>query len=440
MSLTNTGIGTTVGLFHTRFHFNDLAENITPDLADSGIRCHNRVTAFFLSWFGKCITVEQADGTVTYLNTNSYQKWVKKHSTTCLKSENPEAYKSAEVRKTIDLILSTHLIKRAQTKFDPITKEFNEQTYKAYNEGLAVLKQAQKYDAELKTRIENLEKNGALFLTERFHYGHYNARFIQFKFADFELGVNLKQVVERFEKVLKIIREVPKTSSAAFEELKTSTTTQLESHYKTLQSLVQLKNDLFALFDKIDEAAISKISEAVKTTLPQLQALTTGNPIQELQQLEATLKLPKKGQGLVVPYLENQISSTLNDKIKIKIILLFFHPIHLAMVEADTANTELCDKVCTAHSALSSTPKTPVKFPKSPLKPKTRPPKIDATGILKECQLGVLSDSQLAQLNPKEQADRFLKTEEQAKLWVQLNEEEIKAKHSSPGNPAPIAT
>lgn len=59
------------GTCRSRFQFDLYSQN------DSGIRCHNKVTAFFLKCLGKIQDVT-LKGKVVHLNANSFKKWTKK--------------------------------------------------------------------------------------------------------------------------------------------------------------------------------------------------------------------------------------------------------------------------------------------------------------------------------------------------------------------------
>jgi len=55
-------------------------DDVDPKSKKTGVRCHNRVTAFFLKLFGKIAEVKNSDGKIVYLNKNSLIKWLARNS------------------------------------------------------------------------------------------------------------------------------------------------------------------------------------------------------------------------------------------------------------------------------------------------------------------------------------------------------------------------
>lgn len=150
-------IGQEEGLFVTRFCFTALVVDKDP-----GIRCHNRITAYFLSCFGKITEYRHLDGTISYLNSGSLTKWISSKGCMILNKSD-----SDEVSNEISRGVVNHFVKQVETIFTSIIadrSDFYQRNHLLFSTGVDKLRAASSCESDIKVktaldaRISSLEK------------------------------------------------------------------------------------------------------------------------------------------------------------------------------------------------------------------------------------------------------------------------------------------
>lgn len=197
--ISSPSLGTESGYFHSRFQFTDLhddnnpiessgakaksEDSKNPNVQTSGVRCHSRLTAFFLSCLGKITEYKHKDGTITYFNTGSLRKWV----------DGKEALLKKKFELTqLNELFCAYLTHQADRVLTLHTEPIARSSYVPYERGIELLKLAEKYVAEpsaaeqLKARIRVLEKIGTKYSGMLKHQQETSEDFKKFKYPPFQ--------------------------------------------------------------------------------------------------------------------------------------------------------------------------------------------------------------------------------------------------------------